>query len=150
MNKTTTATTVGLFLMIGFACTAYLTLTLSNTNVLKHNFYQLTAKFTTVSGLRVGSNIEISGVYVGRVSDITLDQKLYQAIITMEINNGINIPVDSTAAIKTSGLIGDKYVSIIPGGDSNNLQDNQSILDTQAPLDIEEMISKYVFGSVKK
>lgn len=51
MNKTTTATTVGLFLMIGFACTAYLTLTLSNTNVLKHNFYQLTAKFTTVSGV---------------------------------------------------------------------------------------------------
>lgn len=150
MNKTTTATTVGLFLMIGFACIAYLTLTLSNTNVLKRNCYQVTAKFTTVSGLRVGSNVEISGVNVGRVADISLDQQLYQAVITMEINNGINIPVDSTAAIKTSGLIGDKYVNIVPGGDVANIQDKQSILDTQAPLDIEEMISKYVFGSVKK
>lgn len=87
---------------------------------------------------------------VGKVASITLDQTLYQAVITMNIENSVGIPVDSTAAIKTSGLIGDKYVSIIPGADDVMLKDKEVLMDTQAALDIEEMISKYVFGSVDK
>jgi phospholipid/cholesterol/gamma-HCH transport system substrate-binding protein len=84
------------------------------------------------------------------VADITLDQTLYQAVVTMQVQNAVGIPSDSVAAIKTSGLIGDKYVSIIPGADDSMLKDNDVLLDTQAALDIEEMISKYVFGSVEK
>ena len=141
---------IGLFIMIGLACTAYLAMTLANTTFFAGDSYVITAKFTAVNGLRPGSNVEISGVAVGKVADITLDQALYQAVVTMQIQNSVGIPVDSVAAIKTSGLIGDKYVSITPGADDAMLKADDAILDTQAALDIEEMISKYVFGSVEK
>ena len=141
---------VGLFIIIGLACTAYLTLTLANSTLFMRDTYTITAKFTAVNGLRPGSNVEISGVYIGKVADISLDPTLYQAVVTMHVQNAVAIPLDSTAAVKTSGLIGDKYISIIPGGDDVFLQDNEVLMDTQAAIDIEEMISKYVFGSVDK
>lgn len=141
---------IGLFLLIGLGCTAYLAMILANTTIFARDAYTVRAKFTAVNGLRVGSNVEISGVPVGKVADISLDQNLYQAVVSMQIRNIIRIPMDSTAAVKTSGLIGDKYVSIIPGGDESFLKNNDTIMDTQAAVDIEELISKYVFGSVKK
>jgi phospholipid/cholesterol/gamma-HCH transport system substrate-binding protein len=141
---------VGLFIIIGLACTAYLTLTLANSTLFMRDTYTITAKFTAVNGLRPGSNVEISGVYIGKVADISLDPTLYQAVVTMHVQNAVAIPLDSTAAVKTSGLIGDKYISIIPGGDDVFLQDNEVLMDTQAAIDIEEMISKYIFGSVDK
>lgn len=141
---------IGLFLIIGLGCTAYLAMVLANTTLFSRDAYTVTAKFTAVNGLRVGSNVEISGVPVGKVSAISLEQTLYQAEVAMQINKGVLIPVDSTAAIKTSGLIGDKYVSITPGGDESGLENQGVILDTQGAIDIEELISKYVFGSVNK
>lgn len=141
---------IGLFIIIGLGCTAYLAMTLANTTFFSGDSYMISAKFTAVNGLRPGSNVEISGVAVGKVADITLDQALYQAVVTMQVQNAVGIPVDSVAAIKTSGLIGDKYVSITPGADDAMLETGGVIQDTQAALDIEEMISKYVFGSVEK
>ncbi|GAB6112172.1 outer membrane lipid asymmetry maintenance protein MlaD [Desulfomicrobium escambiense] len=141
---------IGLFILIGLGCTAYLAMTLANTTFFSGDSYMISAKFTAVNGLRPGSNVEISGVAVGKVADITLDQTLYQAVVTMQVQNAVGIPVDSVAAIKTSGLIGDKYVSITPGADDAMLETGGVIQDTQAALDIEEMISKYVFGSVEK
>lgn len=141
---------IGLFILIGLGCTAYLAMTLANTTFFSGDSYMISAKFTAVNGLRPGSNVEISGVAVGKVADITLDQTLYQAVVTMQVQNAVGIPVDSVAAIKTSGLIGDKYVSITPGADDAMLKAGGVIQDTQAALDIEEMISKYVFGSVEK
>ena len=148
MKNTSLLTAVGLFVFLGLACIAYLTLVLANTSLLTRNQYHLSAKFTAVNGLRVGSNVEISGVYVGKVSRIDLDQQLYQAKVVMQIQDKIAIPSDSTAAIKTSGLIGDKYINITPGGEDEMLAHNGVILDTQAAVDIEDLISKYVFGSV--
>lgn len=141
---------VGLFVLIGLVCVAYLTVNLANTSLFDQNQYALNTKFSTANGLRVGSSVEISGVPVGKVAAIELDQQLYQAVVTLNIEQGVQVPEDSTAAIKTSGLIGDKYINIIPGGSSQALQHGESILDTQAALDIEEMISKYIFGSVNK
>lgn len=141
---------IGLFIIVGLACTAYLAMTLANTTFFSGDSYVITAKFTAVNGLRSGSNVEISGVAVGKVSDISLDQQLYQAVVTMQIQNAVGIPVDSTAAVKTSGLIGDKYISIVPGADDAMLKNNEILQDTQAAIDIEELISKYVFGSVEK
>lgn len=149
-NNSSMHLSIGLFIIVGLACTAYLAMTLANTTFFSGDSYTITAKFTAVNGLRTGSSVEISGVTVGKVSNIILDQTLYQAVITMNIQNSIGVPVDSTAAIKTSGLIGDKYISIIPGADDVLLKDKEVLMDTQAALDIEEMISKYVFGSVEK
>lgn len=149
-NTTPLYVAIGLFIIIGLGCTAYLALTLANTTLFSREHYSVSAKFTAVNGLRIGSNVEISGVYVGKVTGIALDPTLYQAVVTMQVQNAVSIPVDSTAAIKTSGLIGDKYVSVVPGGDEERLKDGDVLLDTQAAIDIEEMISKYVFGSVNK
>lgn len=150
INTSSLHFSIGLFVIIGLGCTAYLAMVLANTTFFAGDSYVITAKFTAVNGLRPGSNVEISGVAVGKVSDISLDQKLYQAVVTMQIQNAVGVPVDSTAAVKTSGLIGDKYISIIPGADDTMLKDKETLLDTQAAIDIEEMISKYVFGSVEK
>ena len=150
INTSSLHFSIGLFVIIGLGCTAYLAMVLANTTFFAGDSYIITAKFTAVNGLRPGSNVEISGVAVGKVSDISLDQKLYQAVVTMQIQNAVGVPVDSTAAVKTSGLIGDKYISIIPGADDTMLKDKETLLDTQAAIDIEEMISKYVFGSVEK
>lgn len=150
INTSSLHFSIGLFVIIGLGCTAYLAMVLANTTFFAGDSYVITAKFTAVNGLRPGSNVEISGVAVGKVSDISLDQKLYQAVVTMQIQNAVGIPADSTAAVKTSGLIGDKYISIIPGADDTMLKDKETLLDTQAAIDIEEMISKYVFGSVEK
>lgn len=138
----------GIFIIVGLVCIAYLTLTPADSTIFSGGYYTLTAKFTNVSGLNPGSNVEISGVAVGKVTDISLESQLYHAVVTMQILDSVPIPVDSTATIKTSGLIGDKYVGIIPGGDDVNLKDDEAILDTQPALDIEELVSKYVFGSV--
>ena len=150
INTSSLHFSIGLFVIIGLGCTAYLAMVLANTTFFAGDSYVITAKFTAVNGLRPGSNVEISGVAVGKVSDISLDQKLYQAVVTMQIQNAVGVPVDSTAAVKTSGLIGDKFISIIPGADDTMLKDKETLLDTQAAIDIEEMISKYVFGSVEK
>lgn len=149
-NSISLHASVGLFLLIGLACTAYLSLTLANTAFLSGGHYTLTARFAAVNGLRPGSNVEISGVHVGKVTDISLEPELFQAVVTMRVRDTVPVPSDSTAAIKTSGLIGDRYISIIPGGDDSTLEDRGVILDTQPAVDIEELISKYVFGSVTK
>ncbi|MDY0276037.1 MAG: outer membrane lipid asymmetry maintenance protein MlaD [Desulfomicrobium sp.] len=152
MKKNTTPLylSIGLFIIVGLGCTAYLAMTLANTTFFSSAYYMVQAKFTAANGLNTGSNVEISGVYVGKVTDITLDHTLYQAVVTMQIQKNISIPEDSTAAIKTSGLIGDKYINIIPGGDDEYLKHGDVIMDTQAAIDIEEMISKYLFGSIDK
>jgi len=149
-NNSSLHLSVGLFVIIGLVCTAYLAMVLANTTLFARDTYTVTAKFTAVNGLRPGSNVEVSGVAVGKVAAITLDQSLYLAVVTMQIQKSVGIPVDSTAAVKTSGLIGDKYISIVPGADDAMLQDQEVLMDTQAALDIEEMISKYVFGTVDK
>ncbi|MEJ5242324.1 MAG: outer membrane lipid asymmetry maintenance protein MlaD [Desulfomicrobiaceae bacterium] len=151
MKPSTLYTVVGIFVLLGLLAAGYLTLNLGNTALFARGMYTISAHFGSVSGLRVGSTVEISGVPVGKVADIQLDQEqFYQARVVMQIHNAIRIPTDSSAAIKTSGLIGDKYVQIIPGADDKNLSDGGSILDTKSALDIEEMVSKYVFGSVKQ
>lgn len=151
MKPSALLASVGAFVLLGLLAAGYLTLTLANTTLLARGVYTVQAHFTSVSGLRVGSTVEISGVAVGKVVGIQLDQdRFYQAKVLMHIHDGVRIPTDSSAAIKTSGLIGDKYVQIVPGADDAVLADGGAILDTKSALDIEEMVSKYVFGSIKQ
>lgn len=151
MKTSALSTLVGVFVLLGLLAAGYLTLTLGNTTLFARGVYTISAHFGSVSGLRVGSTVEISGVPIGKVTDIQLDQEqFYQARVVMQIQNAIRIPMDSSAAIKTSGLIGDKYVQIIPGADEAVLSDGGAIMDTKSALDIEEMVSKYIFGSVQQ
>lgn len=139
---------VGVFVLIGLLCVAYLTIRVGKMELFSNSGYTLVAKFSSTAGLRTGANVEIAGVFVGRVTQIDLDSEYYSNV-HIRIRDGVKIPDDTGAAIKTSGLIGDKYISLTPGGSATDLADGGVLTDTQSAVDIEDLISKYVFGSVK-
>ncbi len=150
MNKTNLEMAVGLFVLVGILCTGYLTIKLGKMEILGDNHYPLTARFDSVTGLKDGSEVEIAGVKVGQVERITLDQDSMMAIAHLKIRKGIELSEDVIAAVKTAGLIGDKYISLIPGGSPDILQPGDLIIETESSLDIEELVSKYVFGDVEE
>lgn len=143
-------TSVGIFVVLSLICVAYLTIKLGKVELFGNDHYPLQARFSSVTGLRAGNDVYISGVKVGQVSKITLDTNDFVSIVFMKINHGIEISDDSIASIKTSGLIGDKYVSISPGGSGFYLEPGGMLIETQPPVDFEDLVSKYVFGNVKK
>lgn len=143
-------TSVGIFLVFGLLCVGYMTVKLGHITFLGDNSYSLLARFTTVTGLRVGSLVYMSGIEVGRVETLTIDQKNQKGVVKMRIQKGINIYDDAIASIKTEGLIGDMYVSIDPGGAGALLKPGGVITETQQPLDIADIVGKYAFGEVKK
>lgn len=150
MKKYAMETVVGIFVVFGLLCVGYMTVKLGKVDLLRGDSYSLIAKFTTVTGLRIGSPVNILGIEVGQVEKITMDQENLRAVVKMRIKKGIKIYDDAIASIKTEGLIGDKYLSIDPGGGGSLLANNGVITDTQAGVDIEQLISKYAFGEVKK
>ena len=150
MKKYAMETTVGIFVVIGLLCIGYMTVKLGHVSILGEKTYPLYAKFTSVSGLRAGSRVSMLGLEVGRVQGITLDQKDQLAVVEMRIKEGIQIYGDAIASIKTEGLIGDKYLSIEPGGAEKPLKPGGVITETQPAVDVADLIGKYAFGEVKK
>lgn len=150
MKKYTNETVAGMFVLIGLICVGYLTAKLGNVSLFGDGDYILYARFSTVSGLRVGNPVEMLGLEIGQVAGFKMDQQNQQAIAEMKIKKSIKIYDDAIASIKTAGLIGDKYVSIDPGGGGELLENGGMITETEAPVDIGDLISKYAFGDVKK
>jgi len=137
---------VGLFLLVGLACLAYLSVKLGQIRLWGGSDYPVQATFSTVNGLKIQADVTMAGVQIGRVESIQL--KSGAAIVTMRINKDVNLEEDAIASIKTSGIIGDKYIAISPGASETYIQRGGKIVDTQPPLDLEELIGKFVFGKV--
>jgi phospholipid/cholesterol/gamma-HCH transport system substrate-binding protein len=150
MKKYTMETTVGIFLVFGLICIGYMTMKLGHVSLMGDNAYSLFARFSTVTGLRTGSLVYISGIEVGRVEKLAMDQEKQKALVELRIRNDIKIHDDAIASIKTEGLIGDMHISIDPGGAGDPLKPGGTITETQPPVDVTELISKYAFGDVKK
>ena len=140
---------VGIFVIVGLLCVAYMTVRLGKLDVLGGKYYTLKARFSSITGLKPGSSVEMLGMQIGQVKAFTMDQENQMAIVEMKIKGDIKIYDDAIASIKTSGLIGDRYVKIDAGGSEDVLEPGGTIADTESPVDIEELISKYVFGGVK-
>lgn len=141
-------TAVGFFVLFGLVCVAYLTIKLGRMELFNSDGYTVSASFASVSGLRAGAEVEIAGVRVGRVKAIRLDGKTGRAVVDLLLNRDVELTDDVIASVKTSGLIGDKYVSLEPGGSGVPLEPGDEITDTESAVDIEALISKYVFGKV--
>ena len=150
MRKYRQETVAGMFVVIGLLCVAYLTVKLGNVSLMGDDTYTLYARFTSVSGLRVGNPVEMVGLEVGRVEKLTMDQKDLLAIAELRIKKGVNVYGDAIASIKTAGLIGDRYISLDPGGGADPLKPGGTITQTQPPVDVGDLIGKYAFGGVKK
>jgi phospholipid/cholesterol/gamma-HCH transport system substrate-binding protein len=147
MEKTKLELVVGVFVLIGILCLGYLSIKLGKLEVIGGNRYHVDAEFDTVSGLRPGATIEIAGVEVGKVKAIQLKED--RAVATFAINDGVKLYDDAIASVKTRGIIGEKFVSLSPGGGGAELKPGQKIRDTESGLDLEELVSQYVHGKVK-
>jgi phospholipid/cholesterol/gamma-HCH transport system substrate-binding protein len=150
MQKYSKETVVGIFMVIGLICIGYMSIQLGDLGLFEDNTYPLIARFTKVTGLRNGSVVNMLGLEVGRVGKMTMDQDKQQAVVELRIDKGIKVYDDAIASIKTEGLIGDRYVSLDPGGSGSLLKPGDTIIETQAPTDIMDLVSKYAFGDVKK
>ena len=139
---------VGLFVLLGLAALVYLTLKLGAGELVGSDTYPVEARFANTGGLNSGATVMLSGVTVGRVDAIRLDQGDYSAIVEMRIRSGLALPTDTMASIKTSGLIGDKFVALAPGADEELLAPSSRITLTESALELESLISKMAFGSV--
>lgn len=137
---------VGLFMLGGILCLGYLSIRLAKMEVLGGDGYEIEALFTNSGGLKPGSAVVIAGVEVGKVKGITLDD--YQALVVLDLHRGIKIQEDAIAAIKTKGLIGEKFVEISPGGADKDIPTGGRLRETLPAVDFEQLLSKYVFGKI--
>ncbi len=150
MKKYQIETIVGIFVCLGLLCVGYMTVKLGKVSFFKDESYRITASFITVTGLRQGNPVDMWGIEIGTVEKIVMDQENQKAVVKMKIKKGIQIYDDAIASIKTEGLMGDQYISIDPGGSGTLIKPNGTITETQAPVDIIALISKYAFGEIKK
>ncbi|RJR20295.1 MAG: outer membrane lipid asymmetry maintenance protein MlaD [Nitrospiraceae bacterium] len=143
MKNINIETGVGIFLIAGLVCLGYLSVKLGDINLFGTTQYPVTARFSSVSGLKEGAAVEVAGVTVGKVSKINLDN--YEAMVELLINPGVKLQEDSIASIRTQGIIGDKYVKIKTGGSEEYISPNGEIIETESAIELEELVSKYIF-----
>lgn len=148
MKKPSIEIAIGLFVLVGILCVGYLTIKLGKMELLGADYYHLNARFQNVAGLKVGAQIEMAGVQIGQVEQISLDRTDLVAQVRFKIKEGIVLTDDVIASVRTSGLIGDKYIKLTPGGSDVILKPGDTIIETESVIDLEELISKYVFGKV--
>lgn len=147
MDKSRMELTVGVFVLIGIVCLGYLSIKLGKLELVGGDVYEVEAPFNSASGLKPGAAVEIAGVEVGRVKSIALRDD--QAIVRLAVHNSVKLYTDTFASIKTRGIIGEKFISLSPGGGGEPLQAGGVIRDTESGLDLEELVSQYVHGKVK-
>ncbi len=143
MKKITVETMVGIFMIAGLICLAYISVKLGEVSLFGTNDYVVKARFANISGLKEGAEVDIAGVKVGKVSKISLNN--YEALVELLIHPDVKIQEDSIASIRTQGIIGDKYIKISPGGSEEYIKPNSQIPETESAIELEELISKYIF-----
>ncbi|HEY0634254.1 MAG TPA: outer membrane lipid asymmetry maintenance protein MlaD [Gammaproteobacteria bacterium] len=143
---------VGLFIAAGMAALFMLAMKVSNLNTAnERNGYDLTAKFQNISGLKERSAVMVAGVKVGRVSHIGFDPQTFEAVVTLHIGEDYNmLPSDTSASILTSGLLGEKYVGLEPGGEEEVLKNGDTIRLTQSAVILEQLIGQLLFSKASE
>lgn len=150
MSKSRMELFVGGFVVLGIAAILYLTVKLGAGSLLGADTYRLEVRFASASGLNAGASVHVAGVPVGRVEGIRVDPVDFNAIVTISVLKGLNLPTDSMASVKTTGLIGDKFILLSPGADDSVLKEGDLITLTESSVDIESLIGKMAFGSLEK
>jgi len=150
MYKRTTELTVGIFITLGILALFFLALRVSNLGAVNHEpGYLVAAHFHNVGGLKTRAPVTIAGVPVGRVHRIEFDPETFEAVVTIRMETRYNqIPDDTFAKILTSGLLGEQYIGLDPGGSENYLKDGSRITLTQSALVLEEIVGQVLFSKV--
>ena len=139
---------VGIFLLIGFGAFAYMTTQFGEFSPFESGkYYTVKAEFENIAGLKVGANVSMAGVVIGKVSDIELS-KDDMAHVSLYLEKKVKIADDAIASIKTQGIIGDKFIKINQGGSEEYVKDGDLLFETESAIDLEDLISQFVFGKV--
>lgn len=147
MKKFDLETAVGFFLLIGIFSLGFISMKMARMEGLGTSGYTLYAEFAQAGGIKPGASVQIAGVAIGRVTGITLD-KNYAALASFEIDDGVKLQEDAIASIKTSGLIGEKFVLITPGASEQYIPAGGRIRETESAIDVEALVSRYAFGKI--
>jgi phospholipid/cholesterol/gamma-HCH transport system substrate-binding protein len=138
---------VGLFVLIGIGAMLFLALKVANLSAFSTaETYRFQAKFDNIGGLKPRAPVKSAGVVVGRVSDIRFDNETFEAVVTVSVERRFQFPKDSSAKILTSGLLGEQYVGLAPGGDTVNLKDGDTLKITQSAVVLENLISQFLYS----
>ena len=147
MNRLNIETVVGLFVLLGIASLAWLSVKLGKLDIVGGDYVPVHAEFASVSGLKQGASVEIAGVEVGQVNAITLRD--YKADVSMQIRRGVKLQEDTIASIRTRGLIGDKFVNLSPGASDRLIPPDWKIRETESAVDLEGLLGEFMHGSAK-
>ena len=151
MNKTVLDLWVGLFVIAGIAALLFLALKVgSMSTVNSTDSYEVVARFENIGGLKARAPVKSAGVVVGRVTDVRFDNETYEAAVTIRLDKRYAFPKDTTAAIMTSGLLGEQYIGLEAGGDSQKLKDKDRILITQDAVVLENLIGQFLYGKAQE
>ena len=151
MKRERTDFWVGLFVVLGGIALVFLALRAGNMSSFSFApTYQVQAHFDNLGGLKVRAPVKSSGVVVGRVAGIGFDNERYQAVVTLDLEQQYTFPADSFASILTSGLLGEQYIGLTPGGDDRMLAQGSEIQFTQSAVVLEELISKFLYNSASE
>lgn len=151
MNRTVLDFWVGLFVIAGIGALLFLALKVgSMSTVNSADSYEVIADFQNIGGLKPRAPVKSAGVVVGRVADIRFDNEKYEAAVTLRLDKRYAFPKDSSAAIMTSGLLGEQYVGLEAGGDSQKLKDKDRILITQDAVVLENLIGQFLYGKAQE
>jgi len=147
MHRKSVDVWVGLFVLLGLAALLFLALKAGNMSTLSlAKTYHVTGKFDNIGGLKPQAPVKSAGVVVGRVGNIKFDDKTYQALVTLELEAGYKFPKDSSLKILTAGLLGEQYIGIEAGGDTNNLVHNDRIARTSSATVLEDLINQFIYS----
>ena len=150
MRRFNTEVVVGLFLILGLTTFAFLAVELGGMGASNAGHYVLEARFQSSSGLKQGADVEMAGVVIGKVVGIRFDPENYEAVVDISIPQDVQLQEDAIASVRSTGLIGGKYVKLTAGGSDVILKPGDLIVQTEASVSIEELISKYIFESGNK
>ena len=147
MHRKSVDVWVGLFVLLGVAALLFLALKAGNMSTLSFGkTYAVTGKFDNIGGLKPQAPVKSAGVVVGRVGEIKFDDKTYQALVTLDLESGYKFPKDSSLKILTAGLLGEQYIGIVAGGDTNNLANGDRISSTSSATVLEDLINQFIYS----
>jgi phospholipid/cholesterol/gamma-HCH transport system substrate-binding protein len=147
MERTTLDLWVGMFVVAGVAALVMLAMKVGNLGTYNvSDTYKVHAYFSNIGGLKPKASIRSAGVLVGRVTEISLDTKRYEANVVMSLDKRYQFPKDTFANILTSGLLGEQYIGLMPGGDTEMLKNGDQVKQTQSAMVLEDLISKFMYS----
>ncbi|MGE5664666.1 MAG: outer membrane lipid asymmetry maintenance protein MlaD [Deltaproteobacteria bacterium] len=147
MKRFNVETAVGLFVILGIAALAWLSIRLGKLEIVTGDYVPVHAEFASVAGLKKGASVEIAGVPVGKVDAVVLDGN--KADVRMKIRKGIGLGDDTVASVRTMGLIGDRYISLSPGASDRMIPPGGKVRETESPPDLDQLIAELIHGNAK-